>query len=73
MTPLAASSSSPHHQCAGVVGPCDRRPRLAEHTEGIDRVRALAEPFTPEAVSGPTGIDPGRIRNLAHELAQQRD
>ncbi|MEA2126848.1 MAG: hypothetical protein QOI80_3630, partial [Solirubrobacteraceae bacterium] len=36
---------------------------------GVDEVRALAAPFTPEAVAGPTGIAAGEIRRMAHELA----
>jgi anaerobic selenocysteine-containing dehydrogenase len=43
--------------------------RLASHTVGIDEVRALAEPFTPEAVSAQTGLDAAEIRRMAHELA----
>ncbi|HJP66767.1 MAG TPA: molybdopterin dinucleotide binding domain-containing protein, partial [Actinomycetota bacterium] len=43
--------------------------RLAEHTSGIDDVRTLAEPFSPEAVEGVTGIAAGEIRRLARELA----
>lgn len=37
--------------------------------EGVDAVRALAEPFTPEAVAGPTGIDAEDTRRIARELA----
>jgi anaerobic selenocysteine-containing dehydrogenase len=40
-----------------------------EHLAGLDEVRALAEDFTPEAVSVPTGIDADAIRRLARELA----
>jgi anaerobic selenocysteine-containing dehydrogenase len=36
---------------------------------GTDEVRALAEPFTPEAVAGPTGIAADEIRRMARELA----
>ncbi len=38
-------------------------------TTGLDEVRALAEPFTPEAVSRGCGIDAGAIRVMARELA----
>jgi anaerobic selenocysteine-containing dehydrogenase len=43
--------------------------RLEEHTSGIDDVRRLAEPFTPEAVAGTTGIAAEEIRRMARELA----
>jgi anaerobic selenocysteine-containing dehydrogenase len=43
--------------------------RLAELTEGIEQVRALAEPFTPAAVAGRTGIAADDIRRIARELA----
>ncbi|MDV6011160.1 molybdopterin-dependent oxidoreductase [Haloechinothrix sp. LS1_15] len=43
---------------------------LAAHTSGLDEVRELAAPFTPEAVAGPTGIDAGEIRRMARELAR---
>jgi anaerobic selenocysteine-containing dehydrogenase len=43
--------------------------RLAAITEGIDEVRALAEPFTPEAVAPACGIEAETIRRLARELA----
>src|SRR3712207_1590673 len=36
---------------------------------GVEDVRALADPFTPEAVSGPTGIAAEEIRRMARELA----
>ena len=39
------------------------------HLEGIETVRELAEPFTPEAVAARTGIDAPTIRRLARELA----
>ena len=43
--------------------------RLAEHLAGLDEVRALAAPFTPEAVASRTGIEAGEIRRMALELA----
>ena len=43
--------------------------RLAAFTDGIEDVRRLAGPFTPEAVAPVTGIDPEAIRTLARELA----
>ena len=36
---------------------------------GLDEVRELSAAFTPEAVAGPTGLDPAAIRRLARELA----
>jgi anaerobic selenocysteine-containing dehydrogenase len=36
---------------------------------GADEVRALADPFTPDAVAGPTGIAADEIRRMARELA----
>ncbi|SNR67444.1 Anaerobic selenocysteine-containing dehydrogenase [Haloechinothrix alba] len=43
---------------------------LAEHVNGQAEVRELAQPFTPEAVAGPTGIAAGDIRRMAVELAR---
>jgi anaerobic selenocysteine-containing dehydrogenase len=43
--------------------------RLAEHATGIDRMRELAEPFTPEAAAPVTGIAADEIRRIARELA----
>lgn len=42
---------------------------LADHVTGVEEVRALAEPFTPEAVEPITGIPADTIRRLAHDLA----
>ncbi|WP_034267811.1 molybdopterin-dependent oxidoreductase [Haloechinothrix halophila] len=42
---------------------------LAEHTAGVAGVRALAEPFTPEAVAPVVGIDADMIRRMAVALA----
>jgi anaerobic selenocysteine-containing dehydrogenase len=36
---------------------------------GLDEVRVLAEPFTPEAVATHTGLSAGAIRGMARELA----
>jgi anaerobic selenocysteine-containing dehydrogenase len=44
-------------------------PHLAGRVQGLDEVIALAEPFTPEAVEGPSGIPAATIRQLAHDLA----
>src|SRR5262245_28531721 len=43
--------------------------RLAAFTDGLEALRRLAEPFTPEAVAPATGIDADAIRTLARELA----
>jgi anaerobic selenocysteine-containing dehydrogenase len=43
--------------------------RLAAFTDGVEAVRALAAPFTPEAVASATGIDPDVTRIVARELA----
>ncbi len=47
-----------------------RRPaHLAGRVLGLDEVLALAEPFTPERVAGPTGVPAEVIRQLAADLA----
>src|SRR5262249_25873443 len=43
--------------------------RLAEHLAGVAEVAALARPFPPAAVAGPTGIAAAEIRRMARELA----
>jgi anaerobic selenocysteine-containing dehydrogenase len=43
--------------------------RLAEFTDGVDAVRDLALPFTPEAVASATGIAAEDIRGLASDFA----
>src|SRR5579864_5633867 len=42
---------------------------IAPLVTGVDEVRALAAPFTPEAVAGATGVPAARTRQLARELA----
>ncbi len=44
--------------------------RLAELTNGVDEVRALARDFSPDAVAGVTGIAPEAIRALARDFAR---
>lgn len=44
-------------------------PHLRDRVLGLDEVIALAEPFTPEAVAGPSGVPAATIRTLAHDLA----
>jgi anaerobic selenocysteine-containing dehydrogenase len=46
--------------------------RLLALAEGLDEIRALAEPFTPEAAARTTGIPAEEIRRMAHELATAR-
>ncbi len=42
---------------------------LAEHVNGVEQVRALAEEFSPEAVEQACGVPAVEIRTLARELA----
>lgn len=42
---------------------------LASHVAGVDSVRELATPFTPEAVASHTGLEAADIRRMARELA----
>ena len=42
---------------------------LAPHLNGVEETRALAAPFTPEAVAATCGIDAPEIRRMARELA----
>jgi anaerobic selenocysteine-containing dehydrogenase len=46
--------------------------RLEAIATGTDDVRRLAEPFTPEAAAGVTGIAAEEIRRIARELAAAR-
>ena len=41
----------------------------ADLVTGVVEVADLCAPFTPEAVAAATGLDPDRIRRLAHDLA----
>jgi anaerobic selenocysteine-containing dehydrogenase len=50
----------------GLVNPGERIETL---TNGLDQIRNLAEPFTPDAVAPVTGIDAAEIRRIARELA----
>ena len=43
--------------------------KLTALSDGIDEVRALAEPFTPDDVAPACGISASEIRRLARELA----
>ncbi|HWE14599.1 MAG TPA: molybdopterin-dependent oxidoreductase [Solirubrobacteraceae bacterium] len=50
-------------------GLADPGERLRALCDGLDEVRTLSEPFTPEAVAGVCGIGAAEIRRLASELA----
>ena len=50
-------------------GLADPGSRLEQLASGLDEVRRLAEPFTPEAVAEICGIEAGEIRRVATELA----
>lgn len=41
----------------------------APRVTGVEELRALAAPFTPERVAGVTGVAPDAVRSLARELA----
>ena len=42
---------------------------IAEHVNGVDEVRALADEFAPEAVASHCGVSAADIRTLAREIA----
>ena len=42
---------------------------LDDQVAGIDEIAAAVEPFTPESVAEATGVEAGRTRRLARELA----
>jgi anaerobic selenocysteine-containing dehydrogenase len=44
--------------------------RLAEHIDGVERLREVAAEWTPERVAPVTGIDADRIKGLARQLAE---
>ena len=44
--------------------------RVTRDADGVDWLRALSEPFTPEATADQTGIDPASVRALARDLAR---
>jgi anaerobic selenocysteine-containing dehydrogenase len=52
-----------------VAGGLAKPGRLAEHLNGMDDIPALAEGFTPEAVSEVCGIPAEEIRRIAREFA----
>jgi formate dehydrogenase len=45
---------------------------LARHTTGLDELKALVGPHTPEAVAGRTGMTADAIRSLARDFAGTR-
>ena len=44
--------------------------RVNRDADGVDWLRSLSEPFTPEATADQTGIDPESVRALARDLAR---
>src|SRR5207248_454347 len=64
--PCCCSRSS--RSCSRRAWP-DPGPLLTELAHGLDELRALPAPFTPEAVAPVTGISSREIRRLARELA----
>jgi anaerobic selenocysteine-containing dehydrogenase len=47
----------------------DPGPELTAMADGLDQLRRLAEPFTPETAAQACGIGAGEIRRIARELA----
>jgi anaerobic selenocysteine-containing dehydrogenase len=50
-------------------GLADPGAHVGPHVEGVDVVRDVAAPYTPEAVADACGIDADTIRRIARELA----
>ena len=46
--------------------------RLADFTNGIERMREIAAPYTPESVAEVTGIEPAATRRLARDFSAAR-
>ncbi|MET9213483.1 MULTISPECIES: molybdopterin-containing oxidoreductase family protein [unclassified Nocardia] len=46
--------------------------RVREMATGVDAMRALAAPHTPEATHAHTGIDPEQVRSLARQLVARK-
>jgi len=42
--------------------------RLSAFTDGLDRMREIAAPWTPERVAGVTGVDPDTLRRLVRDF-----
>jgi anaerobic selenocysteine-containing dehydrogenase len=45
---------------------------LAAYTNGVEALRSLAQPFSPDAVAGATGIDAEAIRDLTRRFARAK-
>ena len=45
-------------------------PRVSRAADGVDWLRSLSEPFTPEVTAAHTGIDPVSVRALARDLVR---
>jgi len=43
--------------------------KLDQHTDGIEKVKSLAESFSPETVAAQCGIDADAIRTIARDIA----
>ncbi|MEP6661341.1 MAG: molybdopterin-dependent oxidoreductase [Acidimicrobiales bacterium] len=50
-------------------GLADAGAHVGAHLNGVDELRQLAEPFSPEAVAAIVGVDSTSIRRIARELA----
>ncbi|MBA4850288.1 molybdopterin oxidoreductase family protein [Emticicia sp. BO119] len=46
--------------------------KLTEFTDGIETLREIAAPFTPESVEKQTGISAIRIRQIVHDFTQAK-
>ena len=44
--------------------------RVSRDADGVDWLRSLSEPFTPEATADQTGIDPASVKALARDLVR---
>ena len=44
--------------------------QVSRQADGIEWLRALCEPFTPEITAEHTGVDPDSVRSLAHDLVR---
>lgn len=45
-------------------------PRVRGQADGIEWLQQLCRPFAPETTAAQTGIDPGTVRALAHDLVR---
>ena len=44
--------------------------RVSRAADGVEWLRSLSAPFTPEATGAQTGLDPASVRTLAHDLVR---